>query len=268
MITVLGASGFVGRHIVDRLEQAKIEYQAPSRDANLTKSHLGTIIYCIGLTADFRIRPFDTIEAHICKLKSILELGNFNRLIYLSSARVYNPGLEVAEETVSLQVNSSNPSDLYNLSKLTGEAIALQSGRNVCVVRLSNVYGYDMGDENFLPSILRDAVMKSRITLYTTLNSVKDYINIEDVVVGLMHLTNDSKHTIYNLASGKNVSNQQLVARISELTDAVFTVSPDAVTSLFPTISIQRMQDEFDFSPSSLLDALDTLITQYKLRQK
>jgi nucleoside-diphosphate-sugar epimerase len=267
-ITVLGAAGFIGSHLVERLAREGVEYDAPPRDADLTQGHLGQVIYAIGLTADFRTRPFDTVEAHVSKLNEILRAGNFDKLVYLSSTRVYNPQLSVAEETATLQVNSANPSDLYNLSKLMGESIALHSGRKVSVVRLSNVYGFDVTSDNFLPSVIRDAVTRHKVTLQTSPDSVKDYISMDDVVDGLLNITRAGQQSMYNLASGRNVSNQELADEIGRLTGATFETAPNAVTSLFPRISIERMQQEFDFSPSALTHDLGRLVDQFKTRQQ
>jgi len=33
----------------------------------------GHVIYCIGLTADFRQKPFETIEAHVSKLAEVAQ---------------------------------------------------------------------------------------------------------------------------------------------------------------------------------------------------
>src|SRR5437868_14664917 len=89
MITVLGASGFIGSHIVRELEQRGEKYYAPAKVETIWDKDLGNIIYCIGLTADFRTRPFDTVEAHVCKLNELLKRGRFDSLLYLSSTRVY-----------------------------------------------------------------------------------------------------------------------------------------------------------------------------------
>jgi nucleoside-diphosphate-sugar epimerase len=268
MITVLGASGFIGSHLVKRLERDGIAYDAPPRDAVLTERHLGHVIYCIGLSADFRTRPFDTVEAHVSKFNELLRDGSFDSLVYLSSTRVYPPSLPLAVETEPLQVNVANPSDLYNLSKLMGESIAMHSGRErVRIARMSNVYGADFTSEMFLPSIIRDAVTRGKVTLYTALNSSKDYISVESVVEGLLKIVTQGQQRIYNLASGRSISNQALAEGIGRLTGAVFEVVPNPPTTAFPPISIERMQQEFNFVPSDLFEDLERLIQLYRERQ-
>ncbi|MFN8371931.1 MAG: NAD-dependent epimerase/dehydratase family protein [Anaerolineae bacterium] len=245
-ITVLGASGFIGSHIVRRLERDGIDFDAPPRDANLSDYTLGDTLYCIGLSADFRTRPFDTVEAHVSKFNELLRVGNFESLTYLSSTRVYSGALDTrVEESSSLIVNPNTPTDIFNLSKLMAESVALQSGRNVRLVRVSNVYGGDFTSDNFLSSILRDVIHTNKVTLYTTLDSEKDYISIDDVVDGLLRIATSGTQKLYNLASGRNTSNGQLAEKLHQLTGAAFEVAPNASTLRFPPISIARMQQEF-----------------------
>ncbi|MES2850099.1 MAG: hypothetical protein V4685_13660, partial [Bacteroidota bacterium] len=89
MITVLGASGFIGSSIMKKLKEQNTQYFAPERNEVITNRDLGDVIYCIGLTADFRTKPFETVDAHVCKLKQVLNECTFNSLTYLSSSRVY-----------------------------------------------------------------------------------------------------------------------------------------------------------------------------------
>jgi nucleoside-diphosphate-sugar epimerase len=166
MITVVGASGFIGSHLVKRLEKYKLQFQAVRRDDEIPYGNLGDVVYCIGLTADFRSRPFDTVDAHVCTLLDLVKNHEFDSLLYLSSTRVY-AGADSTEEDRALRVNPQDPSDLYNISKMMGEAITLNCGRTGRVARISNVYGSDFTSDNFLPSILRQSVNGEKIVLRT-----------------------------------------------------------------------------------------------------
>jgi nucleoside-diphosphate-sugar epimerase len=264
MITVLGASGFIGSHLVKRLEELDIPFDAPRRDKKISTGNAGDVIYCIGLTSDFRSRPFDTVRAHVCKLLEVLQGWEFDSLLYLSSTRLYRTDMPEATEGDSFQFNSLNPSDLYNISKAMGESLSLACGKKTRVVRLSNVYGDDFTSENFLPSIIKDAVSKKKVILQTSADSTKDYVNIRDVVDGLINIATKGEHTIYNLASGVNVSNQQLMERISQLTDCRVEFERETPTINFPPINIDRMRTEFDFRPSNVLADITTLVDTYR----
>ena len=266
MITVLGASGFIGSHLVKRLEELGIPFDAPRRDDTISTGNAGDVIYCIGLTSDFRSRPFDTVHAHVCKLLTVLEGCEFDSLLYLSSTRLYRTDMPEAKEEDSFQVNSLNPSDLYNISKAMGESLSIAGGKKTRVVRLSNVYGDDFTSENFLPLVIKDAVSKKKVILQTSADSTKDYVNIRDVVEGLINIATKGEHAIYNLASGVNTSNQQLMDRIRQVTGCEVEFEREAPTISFPPINIDRMRKEFDFRPSNVLADIPNLVESYARR--
>ncbi len=263
MITVLGASGFIGSHLANKLAQFEVEFQTIGRSEPLPAGNLGHVVYCIGLTADFRSRLFDTVEAHVCTLLELVRKCRFDSLLYLSSTRLYAAG-DSTDEEQSLCVAPRDQSDLYNISKVMGESIALNSGRPARVVRIANVYGPDFASDNFLPSLLKRAVSGERIVLQTAPDSAKDYISITDVVDGLIRIVNRGQDQIYNLASGINVSHAQLAERLRSLTGCTFEFTPGAPAISRPQININRMRAEFSFAPASVLDDLPKLVQLYE----
>ena len=265
-ITVLGASGFIGSHLVRRLKERGTPFYAPGRGDALTGRPLGHVIYSIGLTSDFRSRPLETMQAHVCELHGVLQNCEFDSLLYLSSTRVYAPrSAGAAREEDDVTINPSDPNHLYNISKLAGESLALNCGRVARVARLSNVYGGDFDSGNFLSSVIGEAVARGKVTLHTSLDSEKDYIGVEDVVDGLLSIaTGGRPRGIYNLASGVNVSHGQLAESLREHTNCSVEVMPGAPRSSFPAISIERMREEFGFSPSGALGQMKQLIELYR----
>src|SRR5688572_26915815 len=102
MITVLGASGFIGSRLVSHRAATGAGFQAVVRMEALSTRPLVPVIYCIGLTADFRSRPLNTVEAHVCKLLEVLRKCEFESLLYLSSTRLYTPGDGSTEEETAI----------------------------------------------------------------------------------------------------------------------------------------------------------------------
>ncbi len=261
MITVLGASGFIGSHLVRRLDEARLAWQAPARGESLSGIHLGDVIDCAGITADFRVRPYDTVDAHVTRVADIARNCSFDSFLYLSSTRLYkdHPS-SPAREQDDLMASPIGPGGLYNLSKAMGEAVALTLGERGRVARLSNVYGRGSEEHNFLASIVRDSVTTGEIVLETSMDSAKDYVSVEDVAELLPRLAAGGRDRIYNIASGRNVSNGEIVEAIARLTGCKVTVRPNAETWLYPEIDITLVRREFGFRPSSLLDDLPGLI--------
>jgi len=254
---VLGASGVIGRRLAMALRNAGEEVWTPARgDTEIFSRPLGHVIYAIGVTADFRIRPFDTVQAHVCLLTRLLREAEFDSLLYLSSTRVYSGATKCTEETF-LQVRSQEPSDLYNLSKLMGESICFSSGhKEVRVARLANVVGGDdTQSTNFLPTLWREAQV-GKIILQSTLTSKKDYIHIDDVVNLLPRIATLGQHKLYNVASGKQISHGQWVEYFMELTGCTVQIAIDAAETIFAPIDVTRVCDEFGFVPRPVFTAL------------
>lgn len=267
--TILGESGFIGSHLVAHLQQLGYECFAPKRnDPAIFEKDLGHIIYCVGLTSDFRQRAFDTVQAHVCYLLKILGNTKFESFLYLSSTRLYK-NMDHGEENTILRVNPLDSDDLYNISKIMGESICFSTNQaNIRVVRLSNVYGTDFMSFNFLVSIIRDALIKGRIIMRTTMISEKDYVSIDDVVNLLPKIAMSGKHQIYNIASGVNVSNQELLKILQHNTGCSIEIAENSEEVIFPKISIDRIQDEFGYVPILINDSLSNLIYEFKQRMK
>jgi nucleoside-diphosphate-sugar epimerase len=263
--TVLGGHGFIGSHLVRYLQSLGEEVFSPSReDQTIFRRELGHVFYCVGLTADFRQRTHDTVRAHVCYLSEVLEKARFDSLLYLSSTRVY-ANMPSTGEDQKLIVNPQDSDELYNLSKLMGESLCFSSGRpNVRVVRLSNVYGVDFTNPMFIFSVIRDAVEKKKVMLSVSLDSEKDYVSIEDVVKLVREIAIRGRHRSYNIASGVNTTNRELLQSIQSITGCALEVSEEAERIAYPRISISRIRNEFDFSPASLNDGIAGMVHAYK----
>ncbi len=253
--TVLGGGGFVGRHLTARLLAEGHECWAPERgDPEIFARPLGAIFYCIGLTADFRSRPLETVEAHVCVLRALCERAEFESLIYLSSTRVY-AGCDEAREDRALRVDPHQPEDLFNLSKLMGELLALQCGRPCRAVRLSNVLGPGMGDVNFVGSLVAEALATRQVRFRTALTSAKDYIWIDDAATGLVRIAEHGRRPVYNLASGANMTHGAIAALLAER-GVRFDVADGAPVTSFPEIRVDLLADDTGFRPSPVTPRL------------
>ena len=212
------------------------------------------MFYCVGLTADFRTRPMDAVEAHVGLLQRVLREARFERLVYLSSTRVYLGATDTFEDQ-PLHVVAQDPDDLYKLSKLTGESLALNSGRPCVIARLSNVVGGEAGNaDSFVYSLLKDAA-QGRVVLRSNPQTAKDYIHIDDVVALLQRVAQDSKQRTYNFASGMQITHAQWLQRIAQVTGCEVEVVPSATNQAYLPIHIGRIRDEFDFQPQGVLEA-------------
>lgn len=217
--TVIGAAGFVGRALSRALTLAGHPVHAPPRDGSaLLDRDLGIVFYCAGLTADFASRPFDTVQAHVTLLAEVLRANRFERLIYLSSTRLYDSGPHgTGLESAALSLQPAHPRALYDLSKALGENLCLTlAGDRTAVARLSCVFDAAPGAPGFLSEWLQRAARERTFQLDSDAGVRRDYIHLDDVVAALMRMADGGATGIVNVASGANVSNGELAAVFAE----------------------------------------------------
>lgn len=267
--TLIGGNGFIGRHLHAQLSATGwhcrvAEREVPHSDQRsslLYREELGHVFYCAGLTANFRQHPYETVDAHVGLLSHILKNSRFTSLTYLSSTRIYADALSTAEET-GILVRPEEQGDLYNLSKLLGESLCVNSQRPVRIVRLSNVYGRGMSPANFLADVLHSAAYHKHVLFRSAADSQKDYISVADVVRYLPLIALNARQVIYNLASGQNYSHAQIAAYLqSQGVQCEF--EKGAATVAFPSIDISRLQAEFGMPLHQLSNDLPQLYSDY-----
>lgn len=244
LATILGAAGFVGRRLKARLEAEGWDVFAPAkRDPEVFRRELGVVFYCAGLTADYDQRPFDTVEAHATLVSELARAAGFERLVYLSSTRLYDgqPAAEV-DEDAPLLLHPADPRRVYDLSKALGENITLTrtQGRGA-VARLSNVYDSADGSPGFLSDWLMQARTARDLTLQSSPHIWRDYIHLDDVVSALLVLAEAREPGIVNVASGELVSNGEL-AQVFAQAGWKVRFSGDATPPAPPNASVRKLR--------------------------
>ena len=261
---MLGAGGWVGSALVAALQRQGQPVRAVSRVQLtdwLAEAHPARVIYGIGLTADFRERPYATVEAHVGLLSRVLQRQGLQAFTYLSSTRVYGRSA-CTREDAALPCLSSDPSDLYNLSKLLGEALVLrQKVPTFRVVRLSNVVGPAQPEDTFLGQLLFEGCKRGAVRIRQPAASIKDYVALEDVVRLLPQITQQGMKRLYNLASGTNVSHAEVAELLRERGwhVALADGQEQVIAVMHDRISIERLAAEFE-APSDGLRACRSLI--------
>jgi nucleoside-diphosphate-sugar epimerase len=205
----------------------------------------GHVINCIGLTGDFRTRPLETAEAHVAIVARCLAQLRFQTFLHLSSTRVYARAAATREDT-PLPCLPSDPSDLYNLTKLAGEALCLSDPRlGVRVARLSNVYGGHLHADTFLGQIILAGLASGRVVLRQAPESEKDYISLDSVTSLLPAIAIAGRHRLYNVATGRNTSHRAIADILRRSLGWDVSFAPDAPLHRFRPIDITRLTEEF-----------------------
>ena len=267
MATIIGGQGFIGRALAAHLTELQYAVWVPKKnDPQLFMRELGKVFYCAGLTADYLQRPFDTVNAHVSLLADILQRASWESLVYLSSARVYDGLSGAVQETDDLMLNPNNPRHLYDLSKLMGESLCLQTKR-ASVARLSCVYGDHEDQDGFLPNLIRQALnaKSNSLRVDSSPNFCRDYVHLSDVLSALVAINSCEVSSIYNVASGENVANAEIFSLLSSALDvSIETSTAVKNTASVPVVNIDKMKNSFGWEPKKLVPTMAHLLTELK----
>ncbi len=246
--TIIGGGGFIGGRLGQALRDQGAQVHIPVRgDPALFERDLGCVVYCAGLTGDFAVRPFDTVEAHVTLLAQLLSRARFSRLIYLSSTRLYDSlGAAGGHEDDVLAFDTAAPRNVYDLSKALGENLTLaRSGGRGAVARLSNVFDLADGASGFLPELLQKARRVRVLSLDSVPGAVRDYVHADDVVAALMAMGLADGEAgalgVVNVASGQNLSNAEL-ALVFEQAGWTLKLAPDRPMPSAPRCATDRLR--------------------------
>jgi len=248
---VIGSKGWIGSAVVNSLRgqgRTVISIDRTNLIQWLDHHTSCVVIYAVGLTADFRQKPYETVESHVTLLSKVLQRPGVKHLLLLSSTRVYARASKTDESTL-LPCLSSDPSDLYNISKLMGESLVLQDQRaGMKVVRLSNVLGPSQPSNTFVGALLDQARVDGMVTIQQPAHTIKNYVALTDVTRLLPLIAEQGQQRLYNLGSAHNTSHAEVATWLQRQGIIVrFASGEDATSGInFPPLSIERLAAEFD----------------------
>ena len=248
LFTVLGAGGFIGSHLVRAFRNRGHEVFAPARGEPIFDRHLGCVIYSIGITTDFARFPLETAEAHVCALVPVLRHAQFDRLIYFSSVRLYDGLSGPVAETAELRLNPQQPRHLYDFSKGLGETLVLHAARPGVVIRLASVFDDKLAQDDFLCRTIRSTLANEITTIEASGDGARDYIYVQDVIDAVEAIALRGRETIYNVASGRLLSNAALANLIMAEMNVKINFS-GRVALRPPVLDVSRIKSEFGVSP-------------------
>jgi UDP-glucose 4-epimerase len=248
-ILVTGATGFIGRHVVDALAGEGHEIVSLSRAPAGPTAALAHIRHDLSQPLD--PRALGAIEAviHLAGHGSVdaavadpaaaalqnaqttmqaVQLARHHgaRFILASSQRIYRPRLGALRET-----SARSPTEPYGYTKLVAELYVEMAGRVYgvpgAVLRMFSVYGPGQvitGGQSGVVAIFASSALAGA-PLIVMSRQRKDFVEVSDVVqaVGLAHSRPSTPARAYNIGAGRATS---VIALARAVRNATASQSP------------------------------------------
>ncbi|MDC1200507.1 NAD-dependent epimerase/dehydratase family protein [Pelagibacteraceae bacterium] len=293
-ILITGGSGFIGKHLANRLSNNNKVYifdKKPFKNKhknikfisgdiknynNLKKIKKINIIYHLAAQTSAEIseeHPFKDIKTNIFGTYNVCKFAinnNVKEVIFTSSMAVYGGSKHKISET-----NFCNPSSIYGMSKLFGEKLIRNLSKNKInykIFRLFNVYGPGQDLKNLKQGMvsiyLYQLLKNNKIVVKGSLERFRDFIYIDDLI-DIMLMKNIKYNNIFNVGSGKKTKVKNLLKLIEKVSKKKIKVikskgTPGDIHGNFADISKLKKNIKFKLN-TSIERGLAKMISSIKL---
>jgi len=251
-VLVTGAAGFIGANLANRLLNQNYKVHALVKNetsmwrlANmrndiyfhhtslLDKGNITTLIrkinpHIIIHLAAYGSAPTQRNEDKILQTNIIGTFNLLNACLDINFDIFINTGTSTEYGIVNSKINENvypKPLSLYGASKVSAtilcELFARAYKKKIITIRPFSVYGPYEEKIRFIPTIIRSLIEQKEIQL-TKETIRRDFIYIDDLINAYINAINYQsyiKHSIYNIGSGVEHTNKQVVQTLFKVTN-------------------------------------------------
>ncbi len=226
-----GASGFVGRHLVQKLkdkgESVHVLPRQPEGDIchpacfkKLTPLKIKAVYHLAAesYVPDSWIHARRFYEINVLGTQNVLEFCREKgaKMIFLSSYIYGNPAYLPIDE--NHPVSPNNP---YSHSKWLAEEMCRfyveYYGLSVSILRPFNIYGPGQKDHFLIPHLLKQMSLGQKMSVHDS-RPKRDYVYVSDFVEACLAVNRvENRFGIYNVGSGVSISVKEIIELIQEI---------------------------------------------------
>ena len=225
-VLVTGASGLIGRRVVEQLEHAsavviRVDHAWASADELAAVVGPASVDRAIHL--GWYARPDDYLTALGPNLRSLtaslelialLEDRECRSLVVAGSCAEYRPSSNRLREDDVIE-----PWSVYGAAKASLHLLLDSSLRppamKVAWARIFNMTGRGERPDRLVPSVVRSLAAGRPVDLSPG-HQVRDYLDVDDVAAALVHLSSAGVHGPVNVCRGEGISLRDLFGQIAD----------------------------------------------------
>src|SRR3990167_1362876 len=201
---ITGSNGFIGSHLSKKLKLTSIPHEKLS---TIKLKPFGKFFFLstYGNLVD-QTETDKIIQANLTDFIHIINQIDTTKLksfVFTSSS------------SVTLKVQT-----MYSRTKKAAEQLLLAFKEKyhvpICIIRLYSCTGVGEQEQHLIPTLIRSC-LKGELVNFVP-NPVHDYIDIEDVVNGIINLSENQAGGVYELGNGRGYTNQEVLEIVEKVT--------------------------------------------------
>lgn len=211
-VAVVGANGFLGRHLAAYLADRGWLVKRVLREESLPEGQLEAVIDCNGDSRRFwaNANPIESFRANVAAVAERLNATpNGAAYVYMSTIDVYGAGRGRREATLETKAIDPLELDTYSLHKFLAEQLVAFHARPAQILRLGTLIG---------PGLKKNPVFDALNghPIRQTPDSTLSLIDLDHVALVLEALLATKAKGIFNVTSSRAVMVSDMLAMVSE----------------------------------------------------
>jgi dTDP-glucose 4,6-dehydratase len=299
---VTGGSGFIGSHLVKKLQEFDNEilvidrlsnhsnlnninnvagtkyYFADISDHEITSKLIqdGDIVFHLAAQSHVDVsfqNPLATTRSNVLGTQNIINSclkNNSKKLIIMSTDEVYGSVQSISNP------NLLDPTNPYSASKAAADMIAnsyrhMYQDFNFVTLRSNNIFGTGQFVRNIIPRFSCLGILGKKMTIHGDGSATRRYLWVEDAIDALIKLAfNNTNRNIYNIGHDISYSNlevAQLIGKYLNLEDYISLQEDRVFNDTVYPCDYSDIKSELGWSfTRSLEDELPAVIEWYRDR--